>query len=80
MQIRCQNCRMPITIGRQVASQALNIMQEDSLVHFDFRCPKCKKTNKVSQEQLLRAAPGWEYSAGEKKKEKEKPAGKEKEK
>ena len=52
---------MPITVGRAMVHQALNIMQEDDLVHFDFRCPKCKKTNRASHEQLLHSAPGWEY-------------------
>ena len=52
---------MPISIGRQTVENALNIVHEDNLVHFDFRCPKCKKTNKVSKKQLLHAAPAWEY-------------------
>jgi phage FluMu protein Com len=72
MQIRCKNCRMPISIGRQMVDQALNIMYEENLVHFDFRCPKCKKTNKASQEQLLRAAPGWEYKPAKKIADKQK--------
>jgi hypothetical protein len=59
---------MPISISRDNVEGALNIMEEDQLVHFDFRCPKCKKANRVSKEQLLHAAPGWEYQP-EKKKE-----------
>ncbi len=66
MQIRCINCKMPISIGRQAVENALNIIHEDNLVHYDFRCPKCKKTNKISKEQLLHAAPGWEYVAPKK--------------
>lgn len=61
MQIRCTFCKMPITISRTVVEQSLNIMHEEELVHFDFRCPKCKKATRVSQEQLLHAAPNWEY-------------------
>lgn len=61
MQIRCYSCNIPITISRQNVNQALNIVHEDDLVYFDFRCPKCKKANRVSKEQLLHAAPGWEY-------------------
>ena len=61
MQIRCYSCKMPITVGQAMVHQALNIMQEDDLVHFDFRCPKCKKTNRVSHEQLLHSAPVWKY-------------------
>jgi len=59
---------MPISIGRKMVENALDIIHEDDLVHFDFRCPKCKKTNKISKEQLLHAAPAWEYKpTGDKK-------------
>ncbi len=61
MQIRCYSCNIPITISRQNVNRALNIVHEDDLVYFDFRCPKCKKANRVSKEQLLHAAPGWVY-------------------
>ncbi len=63
MQIRCYSCKMPITISRASVEQALTIMQEEGLVHYDFRCPRCKKTNRVSKEQLLHAAPNWEYKS-----------------
>ncbi len=53
-----------------MVENALNIIHEDNLVHYDFRCPKCKKTNKISKEQLLHAAPGWEYVAVKDKEEK----------
>lgn len=61
MQFRCYSCKMPISIGRQAVEQALTIIHEDDLGYFDFRCPKCKKTNPVSKEQLLHALPGWTY-------------------
>jgi hypothetical protein len=63
---------MPISIGQATVNLALNIIQEDDLVHFDFRCPKCKKTNKVSKKQLLHAAPGWKYEPIEKPEKKDK--------
>jgi len=59
MQIRCYSCKMPISIGRQMVLQALEVVHEEDLVHYDFRCPKCKKSNRVSKEQLLHAVPGW---------------------
>lgn len=70
MQIRCYSCKMPISIGREAVNQALNIMHEDDLVHYDFRCPKCKKSNRVSKEQLMHASPTWEYTPPEKKTQK----------
>ena len=73
MQLRCYSCHTPFTVGRAFVHQSLNIMEEDQLVHFDFRCPKCKKATRVSREQLLHAAPGWTYEPTEKPEEKEKP-------
>lgn len=69
MQIRCYSCKMPISIARAMVEQALSIMHEEDLVHYDFRCPKCKKANRVSKEQLLHAAPGWVYAPEEKESE-----------
>ncbi len=56
-----------------MVNQALNIMHEDDLVHFDFRCPKCKKANRASKEQLHHASPAWVYEPMEAPVEKEKP-------
>ena len=70
MQIRCYSCKMPISIGRAAVDQALDIIHEDDLVYFDFRCPKCKKSNSVSKEQLMHASPTWEYTAPEKENKK----------
>jgi len=61
MQIRCYSCKMPISIGRASVEQALTIIHEEDLVYYDFRCPKCKKSNRVSKEQLMHASPAWEY-------------------
>ena len=69
MQIRCYSCKMPISIARASVEGALDIMHEEDLVHFDFRCPKCRKANRVSKDQLLHAAPGWEYKPDKKESE-----------
>ena len=71
MQIRCYSCKMPISIGRASVEQALDIIHEEDLVYYDFRCPKCKKSNRVSKEQLMHASPAWEYVAPEKTEAKE---------
>jgi transposase-like protein len=68
MQFRCYSCHMPISISREMVEEALNIVYEQDLVHFDFKCPKCKKNNRVSKEQLEHAAPGWEYQPPKDKK------------
>jgi hypothetical protein len=72
MQLRCYSCHTPFTVGREIVHNALNIMEEDELVHFDFRCPKCKKANRVSREQLEHSAPGWEYEPLENQEEEKK--------
>jgi hypothetical protein len=64
---------MPISIGRAFIEQALTIMHEEEHVHYDFRCPKCKKANRVSREQLEHAAPGWIYEPSAKKPETDAP-------
>jgi len=60
MQIRCFKCQMPIALNREVIFAALDEVTDQDLTHYDVRCPKCRKTNRVSRDQLLRAAPNWE--------------------
>ena len=57
MQIRCYKCHMPISLGRNVVIEALEYVEQEGLSHYDVRCPKCRTTNRVSKEQLQRAAP-----------------------
>ncbi len=57
MQIRCFKCQMPIALGREALAEALEIMERDSLTHYDVRCPKCRTTNRISRKQIERAAP-----------------------
>lgn len=57
MQIRCFKCQMPIALGRDVIVEALEEVEKQGLSHYDVRCPKCRKTNRVSKKQLMRLAP-----------------------
>jgi len=59
MQIRCFKCQMPISMGRDAMFTALDIITDEDLTHYDVRCPRCRKTNRVSLKQLLKAAPAW---------------------
>jgi Zn finger protein HypA/HybF involved in hydrogenase expression len=59
MQVRCFNCQMPIAMSRDAIYAALDVVTDENLTHYDVRCPKCRKTNRVSRKQLLRAAPNW---------------------
>jgi len=59
MQIRCYSCQMPIALGKNAVYAALDYLTEEDLSHYDVRCPRCRKTNRVSLESLLHAAPNW---------------------
>jgi len=59
MQIRCYKCNMPIALGRDAIYAALDVVHDENLSHYDIRCPKCRKINRVSRDQLERAAPNW---------------------
>lgn len=59
MQIRCFKCQMPIALSRNAINVALDVVTDENLNHYDVRCPKCRKTNRVSRKQLRRAAPNW---------------------
>jgi len=69
MNIRCTFCNTPINVNRDLVHAALDEMNEEGHQHFNLLCPRCRKTNKVSQKQLKRWAPNWKPS--EKAEEKE---------
>jgi len=50
---------MPIALGREAVYAALDVVTDENLSHYDVRCPKCRKTNRISVDQLHRAAPNW---------------------
>lgn len=50
---------MPIAMGRDAIFAALDFVTDEDLTHYDVKCPKCRKTNRVSRKQLLQAAPTW---------------------
>jgi phage FluMu protein Com len=59
VQIRCLHCGMPFALGKDVIHAALDLLEEQGLKFYDARCPKCRKANRISKPQLLKAAPGW---------------------
>lgn len=59
MQIRCFKCHMPIALSQDAIYAALDWVTDEDLQHYDVRCPRCRKTNRASVDQLKRAAPGW---------------------
>jgi phage FluMu protein Com len=59
MQILCYHCHKPYAIGREAVHQALDILTTSGMGHYDAPCPHCKRVNRVSKQELLRAAPDW---------------------
>ncbi|RPI32532.1 MAG: hypothetical protein EHM70_08735 [Chloroflexota bacterium] len=63
MQIRCYNCHKPFALGKEEVHTALNTVTEENLGHYNAYCPHCRKANRVSRDELLRAAPDWKREA-----------------
>ncbi len=59
MQIRCAQCHKPFALNKEVVHAALDTITEQGLNHYNTYCPHCRRANRVSREELLRAAPGW---------------------
>jgi phage FluMu protein Com len=59
MQIRCYSCNMPFALNRDAIYDALDHIEAENLHHYNFPCPRCRKVNRISRQQLLKAAPGW---------------------
>ncbi len=59
MQIRCYHCHKPFAMGKDAVIAALDAIQTENLTHFNANCPHCRRANRVSQQELQRAAPDW---------------------
>jgi phage FluMu protein Com len=59
MQIRCQKCHKPYAMSSDAVHAALDQMTAEDLSHYDAQCPHCRRTNRVSMDELKRAAPDW---------------------
>lgn len=59
MQVQCRQCHRPFALSKTEVEEVLDILEEESLNHYNAVCPHCHRTNQVSKQQLLRSAPGW---------------------
>ena len=57
MQTRCYRCGWSYAIKQDEIIAALQALEAGGGVHYDVRCPRCRHINKLSIEQLRRAAP-----------------------
>ena len=60
MQLRCYKCHKPFAIGKDAIHAALDVVDEQDLSHFNIPCPHCRTMNRVSRQELERAAPTWQ--------------------
>lgn len=63
MQMRCSNCHRPYAIGKNEIYAALDMMAAENLAHYNSACPHCRRVNRVSRDELHRAAPDWQEPA-----------------
>ena len=59
MQIRCQNCHKPFALNKDVIHAALDQLTSENQNHYNAQCPHCRRMNRVSLQELERAAPDW---------------------
>lgn len=57
MQLRCFQCGWSFAIGKDEIAAAVESLEASGGAHYDARCPRCKRANNVSLEQLKRALP-----------------------
>ncbi|MFQ5921308.1 MAG: hypothetical protein ACE5M4_00550 [Anaerolineales bacterium] len=57
MQIRCYRCGWSFAIKQEEAAFALEALEETGGTHYDSSCPRCRHSNRISLEQLRKAAP-----------------------
>jgi phage FluMu protein Com len=60
MQLRCYRCGWSFGVKREEITFAIEALEKSGGVHYDIRCPRCRHTNKISLDQLKRAAPRTE--------------------
>lgn len=60
MQIRCYRCNWSFSIKTEEIQFALEALEESGGNHYDVRCQRCRHINRVSLEQIRKAAPKLE--------------------
>jgi hypothetical protein len=47
-------------MGKEAIHQALEEMEKEHQGHHNAYCPHCRRANRVSRDELKRAAPDWQ--------------------
>lgn len=65
MQIRCYHCHRPFALSKETVHAALDMLTAENLSHYNAYCPHCRRANRVSPDELHRAAPAWKLESTE---------------
>ncbi len=63
MQTRCYRCGRNFHIKKEEIAFALEALEESEGNHYSVHCPSCRHANRISIEQLRKAAPRSEESS-----------------
>ncbi|MFM8320340.1 MAG: hypothetical protein ACKOC5_05420 [Chloroflexota bacterium] len=67
MQIRCTNCHKPFALSREAVHAALDQISSENFSHYNAGCPHCRRVNRISRQELQRAAPDWQAPSSERR-------------
>ncbi len=65
MQIRCYNCHKPFALSKETIEEAIEQVTAQDQGHYNAPCPHCRRVNRVSRQELMRAAPAKEKHSTE---------------
>jgi phage FluMu protein Com len=65
MQIRCNNCHKPFALSKEAIHSALDQVNAEDLGYYGAPCPHCRRVNRISRQELQRAAPDWQGQSSE---------------
>jgi hypothetical protein len=69
MQMRCYRCNWSFAVKDEELAFVLEALEESGDTHYAVRCPRCRRTTKLSIEQIRQAIPRAEPEAGEEREE-----------
>jgi hypothetical protein len=65
MQMRCYRCNWSFAVKDEELVFVLEALEESGDTHYDVRCPRCRRTTKLSIEQIRQAIPRADSGDGE---------------
>ncbi len=63
MNLRCIYCQTPFTLSRAEMLNAIVMMNERNMNHYDSHCPRCRRANSISRQRMELFFPNWQEAA-----------------